>query len=84
MIGDGKFLPAAPNTINGHSGCFYNFISMGLLIRKRVVNWCPSCATVLANEQVVNGNYEKVGAGVTKKELSRGFLRLLIMPSSCG
>lgn len=44
--------------------------------KKAVVNWCPSCATVLANEQVVNGNCERCGAGVTKKELSQWFFKI--------
>ena len=44
--------------------------------KKAVVNWCPSCATVLANEQVVNGGCERCGAEVTKKELSQWFFRI--------
>jgi len=44
--------------------------------KKAVVNWCPSCATVLANEQVVNGACERCGAEVTKKELSQWFFKI--------
>jgi len=44
--------------------------------KKAVVNWCPSCATVLANEQVVNGECERCGAHVTKKELSQWFFKI--------
>jgi leucyl-tRNA synthetase len=44
--------------------------------KKAVVNWCPSCATVLANEQVVNGQCERCGAEVTKKELSQWFFKI--------
>ncbi len=44
--------------------------------KKAVVNWCPSCATVLANEQVVNGRCERCGAEVTKKELSQWFFKI--------
>lgn len=44
--------------------------------KKAVVNWCPSCATVLANEQVVNAECERCGAEVTKKELSQWFFKI--------
>jgi len=39
--------------------------------KKSSVNWCPSCATVLANEQVVGGECERCGSTVTKKELEQ-------------
>ena len=38
--------------------------------------WCPSCQTVLANEQVVNGACERCGTPVTRRELSQWFLRI--------
>ncbi|MFW6149533.1 MAG: class I tRNA ligase family protein, partial [Atribacterota bacterium] len=44
--------------------------------KKAVVNWCPSCATVLANEQVVNGECERCGAEIKKKELSQWFFKI--------
>lgn len=40
------------------------------------VNWCPSCATVLANEQVVEGNCERCGTPVTRKMLSQWYLKI--------
>lgn len=40
------------------------------------VNWCPSCATVLANEQVVNGSCERCGTPVVQRELEQWFLRI--------
>ena len=56
---------------------FLQLYKHGLAYKKKaVVNWCPSCATVLANEQVVNGNCERCGAGVTKKELSQWFFKI--------
>lgn len=39
--------------------------------KKSFVNWCPSCSTVLANEQVVGGECERCGSVVTKKELEQ-------------
>lgn len=56
---------------------FLQLYKNGLAYKKKaVVNWCPSCATVLANEQVVDGNCERCGATVTKKELSQWFFKI--------
>jgi leucyl-tRNA synthetase len=49
----------------------------GLAYKKRSqVNWCPSCATVLANEQVISGECERCGSAVTRKELEQWFFRI--------
>ena len=49
----------------------------GLAYRKRAaVNWCPSCATVLANEQVVAGLCERCDAVVEKTDLEQWFFRI--------
>jgi leucyl-tRNA synthetase len=40
------------------------------------VNWCPSCKTGIANEDVVNGVCERCGTEVTKKELNQWMLRI--------
>ena len=40
------------------------------------INWCPSCKTGLANEEVVNGKCERCGAEVTKKNLRQWLLRI--------
>lgn len=39
------------------------------------VSWCPSCKTVLANEQVVQGECERCGTAVEKKEMNQWMLR---------
>jgi len=44
--------------------------------REGNVNWCPSCTTVLANEQVIEGICERCGAIVTKKTLSQWYFRI--------
>jgi leucyl-tRNA synthetase len=44
--------------------------------RKSSVNWCPSCNTVLANEQVVNGACWRCGTPVTTRELDQWFFRI--------
>ncbi len=56
------------------------FIQMwkeGLAYRKRAsVNWCPSCKTVLADEQVEGGLCERCKNEVTKKELEQWFFKI--------
>ncbi len=39
-------------------------------------NWCPSCQTVLANEQVIEGRCERCESLVTKKNLAQWFFRI--------
>ncbi len=49
----------------------------GLAYRKKqAVNWCPSCKTVLADEQVEGGKCERCGTVVIKKELEQWFFRI--------
>lgn len=40
------------------------------------VNWCPSCQTVLANEQVVNGHCERCGTEVIQKQMKQWFFKI--------
>lgn len=48
-----------------------------LAYRKQAkVNWCPSCATVLANEQVIDGACWRCDSQVEKRELEQWFLRI--------
>jgi leucyl-tRNA synthetase len=44
--------------------------------RLSTVNWCESCQTVLANEQVVDGGCWRCGTPVTQRELEQWFLRI--------
>jgi len=56
---------------------FLQLYKKGLAYKKKgVVNWCPSCSTVLANEQVVDGKCERCGVEVTKKELPQWFFKI--------
>lgn len=56
---------------------FLEFYKHGLVYKKKAaVNWCPSCATVLANEQVVDGACERCDSLVTKKDLSQWFFKI--------
>ncbi|MHB1651021.1 MAG: leucine--tRNA ligase [Desulfitobacteriaceae bacterium] len=56
---------------------FLEFYKHGLVYKKKAaVNWCPSCATVLANEQVVDGVCERCETPVTKKDLEQWFFKI--------
>src|SRR5262245_12239646 len=44
--------------------------------RRGIVNWCEHCATVLANEQVVDGRCWRCEGVVTERELEQWFLRI--------
>ncbi|MEE0776357.1 MAG: leucine--tRNA ligase [Bacillota bacterium] len=56
---------------------FLQLYKNGLAYKKKAaVNWCPSCATVLANEQVVDGACERCGATVEKKNLEQWFFKI--------
>ena len=56
---------------------FLEFYKKGLAYRKNsLVNWCPSCQTVLANEQVVQGLCERCDSVVTKKALTQWFFKV--------
>lgn len=56
---------------------FIQFYKKGLAYKKEnPVNWCPSCQTVLANEQVVDGKCERCGTLVGKKELSQWYFKI--------
>lgn len=56
---------------------FIQFYKKGLAYKKEnPVNWCPSCKTVLANEQVVNGECERCKSIVGKKNLSQWYLKI--------
>jgi leucyl-tRNA synthetase len=57
---------------------FLKFYEKGLAYRKKSkVNWCPKCATVLANEQVVDGCcWRHEDTRVEQRELEQWFLRI--------
>lgn len=56
---------------------FIKMFEKGLAYRKdSAVNWCPSCQTVLANEQVVAGLCERCDNSVTKKKLNQWYFKI--------
>ena len=75
--GPPKSPPACPSTTAGISGSFCACMRRGLAYRKKSkVNWCPECATVLANEQVVDGCcWRHEDTLVEQRDLEQWFLR---------
>ncbi|MCL5735861.1 MAG: leucine--tRNA ligase [Actinobacteria bacterium] len=56
---------------------FLQFYKKGLAYKKEApVNWCPSCQTVLANEQVIEGACERCDSLVAAKKLTQWFFRI--------
>ena len=56
---------------------FLKLFEKGLAYKKKAaVNWCPSCNTVLANEQVVNNLCERCDSKVIEKDLEQWFFRI--------
>lgn len=56
---------------------FIKLFEQGLAYRdESLVNWCPGCETVLANEQVVDGKCERCDSVVEKKDLTQWFFKI--------
>jgi leucyl-tRNA synthetase/predicted alpha/beta hydrolase family esterase len=56
---------------------FLQLFNAGLAYRKKSpVNFCPSCKTVLADEQVIDGKCERCGSVVEKRDLEQWFFRI--------
>jgi len=56
---------------------FLKFFEKGMAVRKMApVNWCPSCNTVLANEQVIDGLCERCDSEIIRKNLKQWFFRI--------
>ncbi len=66
-----------PNYYKWNQWYFIQMYKRGLAYKaKAPVNWCPSCKTILANEQVINGKCWRCGTEVTKREFEQWFLRI--------
>ena len=56
---------------------FVQLFKAGLAYRaEALVNWCPACQTVLANEQVVDGRCERCDTPMTQRRMAQWFLRI--------
>ena len=66
-----------PNFYKWTQWIFVQMFKKGLAYEKEFpINWCPSCKTGLANEEVVDGKCERCGTPVTKKNLRQWMLRI--------
>ncbi len=74
---DEEIITSEPDYYQWTQWLFLLFYKMGLAQKKKApVNWCGSCNTVLANEQVVLGKCERCDSEVSKKTLSQWFFKI--------
>src|SRR5699024_9257713 len=73
---DKEIATSTPEYYKWTQKIFLKFLEAGLAYKKNsYVNWCPSCETVLANEQVVQGECERCNSIVDKKELEQWYFK---------
>ncbi|NFF60954.1 leucine--tRNA ligase [Clostridium botulinum] len=74
---DHEIVTCLPDYYKWTQWVFLKLYEKGLAYRKNApVNWCPSCNTVLANEQVIDGHCERCDSEVEKKALTQWFLKI--------
>ena len=74
---DREFASCDPSYYRWTQWLFLKLYERGLAYRaKGAVNWCPSCNTVLANEQVVDGKCERCGTTVETRELEQWYFKI--------
>ena len=71
---DREIICALPEYYRWNQWIFLQFLKAGLAYRANApANWCPSCQTVLANEQVLDGKCERCTAAVSRRDLEQWF-----------
>jgi leucyl-tRNA synthetase len=74
---DREVITCLPNYYKWTQWFFLKLYEHDLAYRlKAPVNWCPSCQTVLANEQVVDGCCERCGSAVSREDREQWFFRI--------
>jgi len=74
---DREVVTCLPDYYQWTQWVFLQFYKRGLAYRtKAPANWCPTCNTTLANEQVVNGACERCGTTVERREMDQWLLRI--------
>ena len=74
---DREVATCSPEYYRWNQWFFIKMLEKGLAYRKTsYVNWCPSCATVLANEQVIEEKCWRCDNPVVQKELEQWFLKI--------
>ncbi|PIR40072.1 MAG: leucine--tRNA ligase [Candidatus Zambryskibacteria bacterium CG10_big_fil_rev_8_21_14_0_10_34_34] len=72
-----KVITSDPEYYKWTQWLFLKLYEKGLAYKKKaIVNWCPSCNTVLANEQVVAGKCERCDREVIQKDLEQWFFKI--------
>ncbi|MFA6269845.1 MAG: class I tRNA ligase family protein [Candidatus Paceibacterota bacterium] len=72
-----KIITADPEYYKWTQWLFLQFYKKDLAYKKKAsVNWCPSCQTVLANEQVKDGKCERCDSEVIQKDLEQWFFKI--------
>ena len=75
--GRGRSAPTSPGYYRWTQWIFLELLERGLAYRAEApVQWCPKDATVLANEQVIDGRCERCGTPVVSKRLEQWFFRI--------
>ena len=74
---DREIVTCDPNYYRWNQWLFLQLYKAGLAYRAHApVNWCPSCVTVLANEQVIDGLCERCDTPVTHRDMDQWFFRI--------
>lgn len=74
---DSELYTCDPNYYKWTQWLFLQLYKHGLAYQKlSPVNWCPSCNTVIANEQVVDGKCERCGTEIVRKEMTQWFFKI--------
>jgi len=74
---DREVITCLPEYYRWNQWFFLKFFEKSLAYRaKAPVVWCPSCQTVLANEQVINGACERCGTEITRRDLEQWFFKI--------
>jgi leucyl-tRNA synthetase len=74
---DREIICCLPEYYRWNQWFFLQLYKHGLAYRaKAPANWCPTCQTVLANEQVVNGKCERTGDIVERRDMEQWFFRI--------
>lgn len=74
---DREIATCTPDYYQWNQWFFLQFYKKGLAYRGYApVNWCPSCNTVLANEQVINGLCERCDTAVVQRDMNQWFFKI--------
>lgn len=74
---ENEIITCTPEYYKWTQWIFVQLFKKGLAYQKEApVNWCPSCNTVIANEQVVDGACERCGSEVVRKNMKQWFFKI--------